>query len=76
MSNQVTVDFVGDFHTGKYLVEDVAELKRQVAARLDRQDINWNNYTLMVGEQPVDDTFKPEEGSVIKAYAKGIKGGL
>jgi len=71
----VEVNFVSDFHNGRYTIDgNVAELKRQISARLNRE-INWNSYQLSVGDNIIQDDYSPENGQTIKAFTRGIKGG-
>jgi len=57
-------------------VETMAELKREVANALGRNDINWNLYNVYVNDEPANDEHVFQDGDVIKVMSPGIKGGL
>lgn len=72
------VDFISDRVTNKFHVDNIAELKRQAAAKAD-EDIPWNEYVIKVNgtEQPDTFVFKASDGPfVVRAVQKDIKGGL
>ena len=57
-------------------MENMAQLKREVAAALGRNDINWNLYNVYVNDEPASDEHVFQDGDVIKVMSPGIKGGL
>lgn len=71
------VDLYADFVGGRseYDVNNMSELKREVAERLNRNDINWNLYNVFVNDEPVNDDYQFNDGDVVKVMSPGIKGG-
>ncbi len=72
------VDLYADFLGGRsqYDAENLADLKRQVAERLNRNDINWTIYTVLVNDRESNNEHVFEDGDVVKVISPGIKGGF
>jgi molybdopterin converting factor small subunit len=77
VKHMAVIDLYADFIGGRseYDVENLAALKREVAERLNRNDINWNLYNVLVNDEPVTDTHQFRDGDVVKVISPGIKGG-
>jgi hypothetical protein len=70
------VDFISDRLTAKIIADNVAELKRLVAAKLD-ESIDWSKYKITVNGTEKGDTFVfVGEQVEVRATQKGAKGGL
>lgn len=72
------VDLYADFLGGRsqYDAENLADLKRQVAERLNRNDINWSIYTVLVNDREANNELEFADGDVVKVISPGIKGGI
>lgn len=72
------VDLYADFLGGRsqYDAEDMADLKRQVAERLNRNDINWSIYSVLVNDREPGGDYTFQDGDVVKVISPGIKGGI
>jgi len=70
------VDFISDRLTTKIIADNVAELKRLVAAKLD-ESMDWSKYKITVGGTERSDTYVFETEHVeVRATQKSAKGGL
>lgn len=72
------VDLYADFVGGRaeYEVNTLADLKHEVATRLNRNDVNWNLYNVYVNDEPVGEDYTFHDGDVVKVMSPGIKGGF
>jgi hypothetical protein len=72
------VDLYADFLGGRsqYEAENMADLKTQVAERLNRNDINWSIYSVLVNDREPAGDYEFQDGDVIKVISPGIKGGI
>ena len=72
------VDLYADFLGGRsqYDASNLGDLKRQVAERLNRNDINWSIYTVLVNDREPNAEYEFQDGDVVKVISPGIKGGI
>jgi len=69
------INFISDFHTGKYIADSLPELKRLVAAKLDRP-IDWSDKLIKVGGLEVESNYVfPSGTSEVRVHQTDIKGG-
>ena len=78
MKTLAIIDLYADFVGGRaeYDAETLADLKRQVAESLNRNDINWGLYNIYVNDEAVGDEHTFEDGDIIRVMSPGIKGGF
>jgi hypothetical protein len=71
----VEVDFISDRLTTKIHADNIGEIKRIVAAKLD-EDVDWSQYKMKVDGTERPDTYVLMAGDTeVRAVQKGIKAG-
>lgn len=69
------IDMYADFLGGRsqYDADNIRDLKHQVSERLNRNDINWDVYDILVNDNHVGFEHSYQDGDVIKVISPAIK---